>query len=597
MKNRKQTRRGFTIVELVIVIAVIAILASVLVPTFDDVISNAKDAAAKEAAKNAYISYVVVHPEQAGVLCIYQTDGRFVAVVNGGVTGVYGTEEEAKAALGLAADAQFSDTGDGKLYISGDVPVVPPVDPTPNPTDWSGATAVFVGDSITAASGAYYNAVGTTLGLNYSGMGISGSCISATSNYVNNNSPLINRWTTIPDADLIVIFMGTNDFGHASTLGSIEDTTDISFYGALNVIIPGIQAAHPNSQLVVITPMHRYHQTGAYNGNVSMSSPEDSVPNAKGATLKDYVDALKAICNKYNVHTIDLFSVAELDPNDSAVKDTYFPSDGLHPNAAGHAKMAEIISGELQFIPRLEGAGQTPTPPVDPAPEPDLTPDYSLRIGNRFGGASYESQTNRLCTTKNIYLKAGTIITIKENSKYDWAIARTGDTTSSNMIGNTYYPENKFTEQGYYVTPADDWYGFTFKKADNSTFDLGGADSADLRDYFIIAEQVALVSGNKMLGRDNVDANRMTSVFNLYLPANTTITFNPGNGVTEFAVSEKLGDYDDCVSRYITGGWDSAGYVTTSQAGYYGLVLKSTTTLDPNAFDLFDFFVISGYND
>ena len=47
----KVSRRGFTIVELVIVIAVIGILATVLVPTFGDVINSAKDSSAKQAAK------------------------------------------------------------------------------------------------------------------------------------------------------------------------------------------------------------------------------------------------------------------------------------------------------------------------------------------------------------------------------------------------------------------------------------------------------------------------------------------------------------------------------------------------------------------
>jgi len=49
MKNRK----GFTIVELVIVIAVIAILAAVLIPTFTTVTANARASAALSTAKNA----------------------------------------------------------------------------------------------------------------------------------------------------------------------------------------------------------------------------------------------------------------------------------------------------------------------------------------------------------------------------------------------------------------------------------------------------------------------------------------------------------------------------------------------------------------
>ncbi|MBQ9467979.1 MAG: type II secretion system protein [Clostridia bacterium] len=47
----KNTKKGFTIVELVIVIAVIAILAAVLIPTFSSVTSSARASAAQQQAK------------------------------------------------------------------------------------------------------------------------------------------------------------------------------------------------------------------------------------------------------------------------------------------------------------------------------------------------------------------------------------------------------------------------------------------------------------------------------------------------------------------------------------------------------------------
>lgn len=50
----RNNRKGFTIVELVIVIAVIAILAGVLIPTFAGVTNKAKDSKALQEAKNAY---------------------------------------------------------------------------------------------------------------------------------------------------------------------------------------------------------------------------------------------------------------------------------------------------------------------------------------------------------------------------------------------------------------------------------------------------------------------------------------------------------------------------------------------------------------
>ena len=56
----------------------------------------------------------------------------------------------------------------------------------------------------------------------------------------------------------ITIFMGTNDYGYDTVLGSINDSSDISFYGALNVIIPALKAKYPNAKIVFVTPIHRY---------------------------------------------------------------------------------------------------------------------------------------------------------------------------------------------------------------------------------------------------------------------------------------------------------------------------------------------------
>ena len=62
---KKKLNKGFTLVELVIVIAVIAILSAVLIPTFGNVIKNAKDSAAFSTASNALTKYTT-NQAQAG---------------------------------------------------------------------------------------------------------------------------------------------------------------------------------------------------------------------------------------------------------------------------------------------------------------------------------------------------------------------------------------------------------------------------------------------------------------------------------------------------------------------------------------------------
>lgn len=51
---KKINKKGFTIAELAIVIAVIAILAAVMIPTFGNIIKNANQSAALQEATNLY---------------------------------------------------------------------------------------------------------------------------------------------------------------------------------------------------------------------------------------------------------------------------------------------------------------------------------------------------------------------------------------------------------------------------------------------------------------------------------------------------------------------------------------------------------------
>ena len=73
---------------MVIVIAVIAILAAVLIPTFGSVVANAKDSAAMQEARNAYAEYLA-EAAATGVVeedLFVEVDGGFVKIEDGVVT-------------------------------------------------------------------------------------------------------------------------------------------------------------------------------------------------------------------------------------------------------------------------------------------------------------------------------------------------------------------------------------------------------------------------------------------------------------------------------------------------------------------------------
>lgn len=138
---------------------------------------------------------------------------------------------------------------------------------------------------------------------------------------------IMNRKT-----DAIVVFGGTNDFGHGDApFGTIDSEDIYTFCGAVNSLINKLQKDFPTAKIIFLTPIHR------------ITENEPSFPDSK--ILKDYVDAILAICNKRGIPVIDLFKINPLDAHD-----TDLLPDGLHPNDKGHSILADVIGEELLKI-------------------------------------------------------------------------------------------------------------------------------------------------------------------------------------------------------------------------------------------------------
>jgi|GEM_PF-2519977 len=112
----KMNKKGFTIVELVIVIAVIAILAAVLIPTFSSVTSSARASAAQQQAKAGLDSILAltegVLPEGTLFCITNSTDAAFDYAF------VYSGNKLTQVAADEAEVETYGTTGEYAVYVS-----------------------------------------------------------------------------------------------------------------------------------------------------------------------------------------------------------------------------------------------------------------------------------------------------------------------------------------------------------------------------------------------------------------------------------------------------------------------------------------------
>lgn len=180
-------------------------------------------------------------------------------------------------------------------------------------------------------------------------LGVGGTSV-CTSSYVSSSlQPFVNRLNTIPtDADVIVIFGGTNDWGNNATLGTISDTGSSSFYGAYKYMLEWFANNRPNAKILTITPLKRY-----YRGYTSTWTNAQTTRNNKGQLLQDYVRAVKEVSEMYAIPCVDLHNESGLNPVLDIVRTKYM-EDGLHPTAEGNKKMYPIILDKLKPLVKYD---------------------------------------------------------------------------------------------------------------------------------------------------------------------------------------------------------------------------------------------------
>ena len=209
----------------------------------------------------------------------------------------------------------------------------------------------FLGDSITEGccidniENVYWKRIGRAANCEVYGYGISGTRISRSQRPSKNTRDDLYFKSRLPemidDADIVVVFGGTNDCGHGDApIGTMDDRTDDTFYGAIHNLITSLQEKYPKAQLVFMTPSRRDEEPWNYVDYEGVTTPR---------YLPDYVAIIKEVVTSRGIPVFDLYQAWDFKPEIPENVKRYIP-DGLHPSEEGHEMIAQHLMGFLETL-------------------------------------------------------------------------------------------------------------------------------------------------------------------------------------------------------------------------------------------------------
>lgn len=217
----------------------------------------------------------------------------------------------------------------------------------PNKIIPSGPVLVCFGDSITAGVGVGANnangyALRTASLLNspITRLATAGRCMSGTT--AGDFIPALDlaaNAAAISAAEVIWIAYGTNDWGQSVPLGSVADTENGTFYGAMKEGLTKLRVLNPTARVAFLTPIYRGK---AYSSPLDWSEAGE---NSLGLTVENYRQAIRTFVAREGLALSEMSFGSEINEMTAS---TYLPTDALHPGAMGHRYMADSLAARLK---------------------------------------------------------------------------------------------------------------------------------------------------------------------------------------------------------------------------------------------------------
>lgn len=183
---------------------------------------------------------------------------------------------------------------------------------------------------------AYGYQIAARNGMTFYNGGVSGACVqgSGGTSTVPGFSVVDGEYTLLPDnIDYLTLFFGWNDTAFGS-LGTINDTTNDSYYGAYNVVLPYLINKYPYTKIALIVPF---------------------------GTDVGHRQAIRDLANKWGLACFDMMQGGtplyynkepdvDVDADIVTANRTKFQANGAHPNYHGHYQIGTMLEAFLRGI-------------------------------------------------------------------------------------------------------------------------------------------------------------------------------------------------------------------------------------------------------